>query len=179
MRGEDDQAIEVPGAAADTVARVVEVAAVADEQAVREQHEIGSARCTIDRLEPELKWKTPADDGGGVPVHGELMASATSTADMRRAFEYETATYRGTGDARRVRRWGTWWIRPLAEDSFARRLSMQAQLLPTVEAKDWQEVSAVTLERAADISNLGNVVLSISLPRYVAVGCDAGRGFTR
>ena len=171
MRGEDDEAIGY-------LERLLTLARVVGTQQSLTSKQFASnikseAALSADRVEPELKW-TPATTAALHRFTGELMGSAAGTEDMRRAFEYETATY-GELVMEKYPSLGDWWIRPLAVDSFARRLAMQSQLLPAVEGKDWQEVSSVTIERTTDGSNLGNIVLSISLPRYMAVDAMRSR----
>ena len=165
LRGEDDKAIEFLERLL-TMARVMEAhQSLTSKQFASNMK--SEAALAIDRWSPALKW-TPATEKAVHRLMGELTGSAASTEDMRRAYEYETATYPEVV-MRSCPGLAAWWIRPLAEDSFARRLSTQARLLPAVEAKDWQQVSSVTVERMADGSNLENVVLSLSLPRYLAV----------
>ena len=163
--GEDDKAIGFLERLL-TMARVVEAhqSLTSKQFASNMKSEVALA---IDRWSPALNW-TPQTIAAAHRLVGELMASAAGSDDMRRAFEYETATY-SEMVMQKCPSLGEWWIRPLAVDSFARRLYVQSRILPAVEAKDWQEVSSLSVERPADGSNLGNIVLTISVPRYMAM----------
>ncbi|HUO10702.1 MAG TPA: hypothetical protein VM008_20545 [Phycisphaerae bacterium] len=124
------------------------------------------AALALDRWEPELQFR--GETGRAVQqIVGELVVSARDSDEIRRAFQYETATYSDLV-LQKCPALDEWWIRPLMIDSFARRLTRQMELLPIVEATSWQQVGLVPIERKTDVSNLNNIVLSISVPRYMA-----------
>ena len=171
MRGEDEKAIGF-------LARLLTVARILEARQSLTSKQFASnmkseAALAMDNWEPELKW-TPAVASAAQRFVGELMGSAGNSEDIRRAFQYETATYSEVV-MQKCPSLADWWIRPLAVDSFARRLLAQSRLLPAVEAKDWQEVSTVPVERSSDGSNLGNIVQTISLPRYLAMDAMRSR----
>jgi hypothetical protein len=123
------------------------------------------AALSLDGWEAELQYR--GDTGRAVQrIIGELVASTSDSDEMKHAFQYETATYSDVV-LQKCPALDDWWIQPLTIDSFARRLTLQMELMPIVEATNWQEVTLVPLEHKADASNLNNIVLAISVPRYM------------
>ncbi|MGN6368467.1 MAG: hypothetical protein ACTHN5_09420 [Phycisphaerae bacterium] len=164
MNGEDERAIGM-------LEKLLTVARVAQSRQSLSTKQVActmtsDAALSAERWEPELEL-TPAVMAGMRRLAGELMESADRPMGMRRAFEYETATYSEEVMAQSPALNG-WWIRPLAVDSFARRLMLQSRMVPMVEAKDWPTAAAMPVERETYQTNLGKMVTTVSTPRLLA-----------
>jgi len=118
--------------------------------------------------------QTLDDWAPGMPLDGEnekavrslvesLLQSPVSSDQLVRRFERETALYQQS-ITQDIPALGEWWIQPLAIDAFARRLSLQAGLLPIVQATNWQQVAAVSGPSRREPSNLANIVFAVSSP---------------
>ncbi len=94
----------------------------------------------------------------------ELVSQSVDTGKIAAGFDLETASYeRSTLDA--LPQLNGWWLRPLALDAFARRLSLQAMLMPIAHAINWQQAQSVHLPPANERSNLNAIVMAFSEPR--------------